>query len=74
MKAAASIIRAPLKMIGLIPKTPKAPTPSKPVTMDEARDAASAEDELRRRKGGGADMLTGARGAEAGTTGKVKLG
>lgn len=35
------------------------------VTTDTERDAQDAGDELRRRKGAAADMITGTRGAEA---------
>jgi hypothetical protein len=74
MKAVGGIIRAPLKALGIIPKMPNAPAPQKPVTRDDARDAAAREDELRKRRGGQADVVTGTRGAEAGVTGKVMLG
>jgi hypothetical protein len=36
-----------------------------PVTSDVEREAQDAGDELRRRKGAAADMITGTRGAEA---------
>jgi len=35
------------------------------VTTDTEREAVDANDELRRRKGAAADMITGTRGAEA---------
>lgn len=60
-------------MKGLMPKMHK-PQVAKPVTRDDARDAAGLEDELRRRRGGAADMLTGTGGAEAGATAKTVLG
>lgn len=74
MKAVAGIVRAPLKLLGLIPKMPKAPAPTKPVTRDDARLAADRDRELSARRGGAADMLTGSGGAEAGSTGKTQLG
>lgn len=74
MKAIGSVIRAPLKAIGLVksPKAPPAPLPT--ATRDAARDRVAQEDELRRRRGGAADMITGSSGAEAGETGKTTLG
>jgi hypothetical protein len=76
MKAAGKVIGAPLKAIGLIPKMPSVPKAAGPVTRDDARDAALREDELRRRRGGAADQLTGIRGAEAGraASGAATLG
>lgn len=55
---------------------PKGQTPmaTKPVTRDDAREAAEREDELRKRRGGAADILTGAGGAEAGAGGRTQLG
>lgn len=50
---------------------PKA-TPA--VTRDDVRDNSELEDELRRRRGGAADILTGSGGAEAGATSKTVLG
>lgn len=52
-------------------KSPGAPT--KAVTRDDIPDSA-LEDELRKRRGGAADILTGPSGAEAGATGKTILG
>lgn len=76
MKAIGSVIRAPLKMLGIVQSPGKAPKPLASVTRDEARDKAILADELRRRKGGAADLLTGSGGAEAaaGSTGKTSLG
>lgn len=48
--------------------------PSAPVTRDTITEQAALEDELRRRRGGAADILTGASGAEAGPTAKTVLG
>ena len=57
-------------------KQPKAPPPPRPVTTDTARDAALRNDELLRRRGGAADIVTGSYGAEApaSATGKTTLG
>lgn len=75
MKVVGKVIRAPLKALGLIPKLPKPPVPLKPATRDRARETANLDDELRRRRGGAADMLTGTGGAEAsGSVGKTQLG
>jgi hypothetical protein len=74
MKAIGSVIGAPLKALGLIPKIPKPPPPLPLVTRDDARDAAAKADELRQRRGGLADVITGSGGAEAGRGGKVLLG
>jgi hypothetical protein len=62
-----------LKSLFHKPQTPPNP---KPVTQDTARDAALRNDELLRRRGGAADVVTGAYGAEApgGATGKATLG
>lgn len=74
MKAIGSVIRAPLKLLGLIPKMPKPPAPTAPITRDTARDAANAQDALYGRRGGAADQITGTGGAEAGSTQKTQLG
>lgn len=63
-----------MKFLGLKPKLKKPGAPPKPVSRDEARESAERDDELRRRRGGAADMLTGAAGAEAGEGGKTILG
>lgn len=65
-----------LGALGLIkkPKKTAAPVPLPAVTRDDARAEADRRDELRRRRGGAADLVTGAGGAEAGATGKTVLG
>lgn len=46
-----------------------------PVTRDSVREEADRRDELKRRRGGAADIVTGAYGAEpAAPTGKEKTG
>lgn len=61
-------------MKALMPKFKKPGAPPAPVTRDSVLDAADRDDELRKRRGGAADILTGAAGAEAGTPGKTILG
>ncbi len=57
-------------------KVPSLPAPIATPTRDDARAQISAEDALRKRRGGAADILTGTSGAEAppGSTGKQTLG
>lgn len=55
-------------------KKPKTPEQIKPVTRDDARDRAAADQELLRRRGGAADILTGNSGAEAPAGSKITLG
>lgn len=76
MKAIGSVLSAPLKLVGLVPKMPKLPAMLPAPTRDAAADQISVEDELRRRRGGAADVITGgALGeADAGATGKQTLG
>lgn len=74
MKAIGSVIEAPLKLLGLIPKMPKPPAPTAPVTRDMALDAANQDQTLAGRQGAGADILNGVSGAEAGSTSKTILG
>lgn len=74
MKAIGGVIRGPLKLLGILPKTPKPPTPLRTATRDDARAASSLEEELRNRRGGASDMLSGAGGAEAGSGGRTQLG
>ncbi|SFR86594.1 hypothetical protein [Sphingomonas jatrophae] len=69
------IIAAPLKALGIVSTPGKAPSPLPSVTRDDAVAQVAADDELRRRKGGAADIITGATGAEAPLTGgKLILG
>lgn len=74
MKAIGSVIEAPLKALGLIPKMPKPPLPTAPITRDTAQDAANAQQSQYGRLGSGADLTTGISGAEAGSTSKTTLG
>ncbi|WP_287459202.1 hypothetical protein [Sphingomonas sp.] len=55
--------------------SPKPPTPLRPVTRDDAAAQIAADDEIRRRQGAAADIITGTGGAEAPMTGgKLTLG
>lgn len=75
MAVVGKIFKAPLKALGLIKTPGKSPAPIAAVTRDDARDQALMADDLRRRRGGAADLLTGNGGAElAGGTGNTTLG
>lgn len=74
MKAITGALSAPLKLIGLVPKYPKLPKPTPVAQRDDAEAAMAQEDELARRRGGAADVITGAGGAEAAAGGKSLLG
>ncbi|ARS27622.1 hypothetical protein [Sphingomonas sp. KC8] len=79
MSSAVSFIgRSLLGPIGkMIVGKPKAAQPisQRPVTRDDAAAQMQADDDLRRRRGAGANLLTGPSGAEARTAGgKVLLG
>lgn len=76
MKAITKVFSAPFKLLGIRAKGPKLPAPTPTPTRDAAREAIMAEDVLRRRRGGAADILTGSAGAEAGpgAGGKDTLG
>lgn len=64
-----------LKATGLVSTPGKPPAALPTVTRDDAVAQQRADDELRRRKGGAADILNGASGAEAALTGgKLVLG
>lgn len=76
MKAIGSVFTGALKAVGLVKTPGKAPKPIPTATRDDAREKVMADDALRRRRGGAADILTGSAGAEAsaGATGKSMLG
>lgn len=75
MKTIGSVIAAPLKLLGVIPpSSPQLPSPQLTPTRDEARARIMENDALRKRRGGAADMLTGASGSEAGGGMKQTLG
>jgi hypothetical protein len=64
-----------LKAVGIVSTPGKPPAPLRSVTRDDAAGQVAADDELRRRQGGAADIITGAGGAEAALTGgKLTLG
>lgn len=76
MKVAKFLLSPLLAVTGLLDTKPAeqaaVPTPPMP---DAAAEAARRDDELRRRRGQGANVATGAGGAEASTPGgKVLLG
>lgn len=58
------------------PKASATPVALGPVTRNTVREAADRNDELRRRRGGAADIVTGAYGAEPApaSIGKTTLG
>lgn len=79
MKPIGKIFGAPFKAIGKAfikkPKKADQPTIVPQVTRDDANIIRDREDELRRRRGGAADILTGLGGAEpASATAKTVLG
>lgn len=64
-----------LGILGIANKQPKIPGAQPTVTRDDAIAAMAQQDELAKRRGGAADIITGSGGAEAsGTGGKSTLG
>jgi hypothetical protein len=77
MKAARWLASPLLSAVGILkkPKKAEAPAALPPVTRDSVREGADRRDALRRRRGGAADIVTGAYGAEpVMPTGKETLG
>lgn len=75
LKPLGKLIAAPLKALGVISTPGKAPSALPTLTRDDAAATIAADDELRNRRGGAADIITGAAGAEAPLTGgKLTLG
>lgn len=78
MKVAKFLLSPLLAVTGLLdgPKKKDQPVAVGPVTRNSVREAADRNDELRRRRGGAADIVTGAYGAEpaAASIGKATLG
>lgn len=76
LKPLGKLIAAPLKALGVISTPGKAPAAlPAPTARDTVASTIAADDELRRRKGAAADIITGAAGAEAPLTGgKLVLG
>lgn len=71
-KVAKALISPLGAVVGLF-KKPKLPKPVPVPTRDDVAREAIKEDNLRKRRGGAADMLTGAGGAEAAATGVKTL-
>lgn len=63
-----------LKAVGLVSSPGKVPSALPTATRDEAAAQIQANDELLRRKGGAADILSGSGGAEASSGIKTTLG
>lgn len=63
-----------LKAVGLVSTPGKPPKALPTVTRDDAAAQVQLNDELLRRKGGAADILTGSGGAEAPAGVKTTLG
>jgi hypothetical protein len=61
-----------MKLLGL--KAPRVPQAAPPPTRDDAADLAARQDELRRRRGSAADIVTGPAGAEAAKGAATLLG
>lgn len=75
LKPLGKLFGGALKALGIISTPGKPPSPLPTVTRDDAAAKIASDDELRRRKGMAADILTGARGSEAVLTGgKLTLG
>ena len=75
LKPLGQIISAPLKALGIISTPGKAPTALPAPTRDDAAAQIAADDAIRKRRVGAADIITGATGAEASLTGgKLTLG
>lgn len=75
LKPVGKVVGSVLKTLGVVSTPGKAPTPLKSVTRDDAAGSIAADDELRRRQGAAADIITGAGGAEAALAGgKLTLG
>lgn len=76
MKIAKFLISPAAALLKGVFKKPEAPPAPRQATRADARDQALRNDELLRRRGGAADMVTGSYGAEApaGATGKTLLG
>lgn len=73
MSKVAKALISPLGAVVGLFKKPKLPAPAPMPTRDDAARAAMKEDNLRKRRGGAADILTGTGGAEAAATGAKTL-
>ncbi len=65
MKAVGALISPVASALGLFKKPPKPKSALPAATRDDTLRAISQEDKLSKRRGGAADILTGADGAEA---------
>lgn len=76
VKAVTSLLSPALTLTGVLHHKKKPTLLPSQVTRDTARDQLAADDELRRRQGAAADMLTGTQGAEAaaGSVGRLVAG
>lgn len=72
MKAIGTLISPIGSALGLFKKS-KTPSPLPVATRDDTLRAISGEDALAKRRGGAADILTGAGGAEAGPSSAKQL-
>ncbi|MHB9878289.1 hypothetical protein ACSMXM_01290 [Pacificimonas sp. ICDLI1SI03] len=77
MDVPGKILTPVLKLTGLVKTPRKPPSPLSSPTRDDARIDAMDRDELRKRRGGAADLIAGAGGggeASASAVGKATLG
>ena len=75
LKPVGKVIGSVLKAVGVVSTPGKPPTPLRSVTRDDAAATIAADDEIRRRQGAAADIITGSGGAEATLSGgKLTLG
>lgn len=75
LKPIGKVLGSVLKAVGIISTPGKVPEALPTVTRDDAAAQIASDDELRKRRGGAADILNGASGAEAALSGgKLTLG
>jgi hypothetical protein len=73
MSKVAKFLLSPVAAVVGLGKKPKLPAPTPAPTRDDYVRAALKDDPLRKRRGGAADILTGAGGAEAAAAGVKSL-
>lgn len=66
-------LTAPLRALGVLPKTIKPPKAQPTAQVDDAAAAVAAGDEQRKRRGGAGNMLFGEAGVEAPAGGGKQL-